>query len=54
MRIYFIRFIVYKILCSIGIHFRCLWDEQGIECFDCDFKKSRYEMTADLHAGQGG
>lgn len=44
---------IQKILCKIGIHRRCKYDEEGITCLDCGYFKSKYEHQADLHAGGG-
>ena len=46
--------LIRKIGCLTGLyHLRCVWEEDGIHCVDCDHTKSKYEHMADLHAGGG-
>ncbi len=40
--------------CYFGFH-RVKWTEEGLECTaeGCGWKKSKYEVQADMHAGAG-
>lgn len=41
-----------RALCYLGFHL-VKWTEEGLECTakGCGWKKSKYEVQADLHAG---
>jgi len=44
---------LYRLLCILSIHRRCIKGEKGFTCIDCGFFKCRFEYMADLHSGGG-
>ena len=41
------------ICCHLGLHWRCLFEEEGVRCIDCGYFRSKAEVMADWHAGFG-
>ncbi len=51
-----IRINLFSLVCGLTfglVHLRTKWGEEGITCIDCGYFKSKFEHTADLHAGGG-